>query len=696
MLWLVPLGFAALLCVLLLFDLTDERVRLAVTRVGLSLFGDYVGTANGAERQKRRMQAAHIGITHRVYASRTLVYSTIFGIVGSILGVYLSAGFLSVLAISSEEIQNALPGVFGFLGNLASISSLGGLELFVLLFFASSTVGTSLAFGAYRARWVYLDQLAVARASAIEVTLPRTVAFVYALSRSGMSFPSVLETLVDNRSVYGASADEIGVAVRNMNTFGTDILTALQQLGRRTPSDGMEEFAENLASVLSSGRNLSEFLREQYERYQEEAQSQQEQYLELLATFAEVYVTVLVAGPLFFITILVVIGLVLQDTLGFIRFISYVAIPLASAGFVVYIDSLTQSMETGGDDSPFEEQTTAESHNYVADGGATQTDAHDVNRQRLRTYDRLRPLRRWLDDPWGMAFAHPARSLVLTVPLGLLWLMLRTDWPTQLPSVANVDLVAGIDRIDEPLVQVTILVLSVFALAYEVRKRRLRAMEAAIPDFLDRMASINEAGVTVVQSIRRVSQSDLGALTPEVQRTWRDIEWGADVSTALNRMGRRTSSPTVTRAVTLITNAMRATDDIAPILRIAADEAQSSRRLRRERRTEMITYLMVIYISFFVFLGIIAALSVSSLPAIEATQTVGQGSTDAISGTTGVFSGIGDVDTDAYRLLFFHTTAIQAVCSGLIAGQLGEGSLSDGAKHAAILLLVAYATSLVI
>jgi len=138
---------------------------------------------------------------------------------------------------------------------------------------------------------------------------------MYALSRSGMPFPRVMDTLAENEAVYGEAATELSVAVRDMNAFGTDALTALQRTSRRTPSDDLADFAENLASVLGTGQPISTFLSDQYELYQEEAESKQQQYLELLSTFAEAYVTALVAGPLFFITILVVIGLVLEDTL---------------------------------------------------------------------------------------------------------------------------------------------------------------------------------------------------------------------------------------------------------------------------------------------------------------------------------------------------------------------------------------------
>lgn len=114
----------------------------------------------------------------------------------------------------------------------------------------------------------------------------------------------------------------------------------------------------------------------------------------------------------------------------------------------------------------------------------------------------------------------------------------------------------------------------------------------------------------------------------------------------------------------------------------------------------MLTYLIVIYISFFVFLGIIAALSVSFIPAIESAGVPGTGGSlpDAGTGTSGspggITDGIGDIDVAAYEQLFFHAAAIQAVCSGLVAGQLGEGSVRDGVKHVVVLLaltLVAFA-----
>jgi len=143
-----------------------------------------------------------------------------------------------------------------------------------------------------------------------------------------------------------------------------------------------------------------------------------------------------------------------------------------------------------------------------------------------------------------------------------------------------------------------------------------------------------------------------------------------------------------------VTNAVEASGDVAPVLAIAADEARSTRRLRRERQQVMVTYLLVIYISFAVFLGIIAALTVAFIPAVEGAQLSSPGGVAGVS--TGVFEGIGGVETDSYVLLFYHAAAIQGIASGLIAGQLGEGSVSDGVKHATIMLLLAYLTFVIV
>jgi len=46
---------------------------------------------------------------------------------------------------------------------------------------------------------------------------------------------------------------------------------------------------------------------------------------------------------------------------------------------------------------------------------------------------------------------------------------------------------------------------------------------------------------------------------------------------------------------------------------------------------------------------------------------------------------------DAYETLLAQLTMIQAICSGLVAGRLGEGKLRAGVKHVVVLLMISQA-----
>jgi flagellar protein FlaJ len=705
----------ALLAVLALTLVVDAADR-AFVGLALAAFGDRVSRERARKaEQLSRLRAAHVSETHRAYASRAAATGVVAGVAVGVLSVYGAWVALDAFGVGSETVRAVLPAVLAPLAGVADVPAAGPVALLAAFGAGVVCVGPVAGLLATWSRWAYLDQLAAARASAVETTLPRTVAFVYALSRSGTSFPDVLDTLRRNRAVYGAAAEEVGVAVRDMDTFGTDVLTALNRVSRRTPSENMAEFSENLASVLGSGRSLPEFLRSQYERYQEEAEAQQEQYLQLLSTLAEVYVTVLVAGPLFFITVLVVVGLVIADTLPVLRFLGYVGIPLATVGFVVYVDSITHGV---GDVSPDEaEPVRPDAGPGAGSAGAAATDGGVVDaprnaaaagprsgsdggedprirrsRRRLAAYDVVRPLRRWLREPVRTLTETPGVTLALTLPLGLAWLLARggLDAASRLTLRPVAPGPGGVlDAVDTPLLEVVVVALGAYALVYEVGKRRRVAYEEAVPDLLDRMASVNEAGLTVVESIERLAGSSLGALDEELSRTWRDVRWGADVTAALRRLDRRTNVPAITRAVTLVTNSMAASGDIGPVLRIAADEANQSRRLRRQRRQEMLTYIVVIYVSFLVFLGIVTALTVAFMPAIE-EAAAGAAAVETAGVSAGPLSGLQDVQPAAYSLLFFHASAVQAACSGLVAGLLGEGDVRAGAKHATVLLTFTY------
>jgi flagellar protein FlaJ len=686
----VPLVLAAVFVTVVALEPASRTVEIAVTSVAYRLFGHVETSAD--ERRKRALRTAGIGTPYDIYAAKTYLYGTMGGVVGAVVGAYVGGGLIRFFGV--ENLSNRMPVGFSdpvpeaFLSVAAKQAAiLGGTALLLgVLSFAA----------VYFVRWQLPAFQADTRRRQIDASMPRMVAFIYALARGGMSIPDVMKALARNEGVFGSGAEEMAVGVRDIDLFGTDVVTAVRQTSRRTPSENLRNFMQNLSSVLQSGRNFSEFLGQEYRRYREKAEEQQEEILELLATAAEVYVTVVVAGMLFLITILFVIGITSGDTLVLVQLITYVVLPATNVVFMAYLAEITQPLkatrETGEgleeasksnvrSDAlqlePTPGSSVATDGGVTADGFGAEPDA--ANRSRLDWYKRIEQLRRSVTSPLSELVVRPELVLFVTVPLAVGYVLLR------LPGVLD----GGFDPrvFDDVAVHATLFVLATYAVVYEVSRRRLERLEGSLPDMLERLASLNEAGVSIVSSLDRVRRTDIGDLDEEAERIWRDIQWGATVEQALDRFQQRVETPSVTRTVTLINNAMRASNEIAPVVRIAAEQARSDRQLKRQRRQEMLTYLVVIYVAFLVFVVVIAAIDTVLIPNLPDASNLPE------TGAAG-FLQVSNQGTEAYRLTFFHAALVQSTLSGLVGGQMGNGSVKDGAKHAAVMLGITYAVFL--
>ncbi|WEL21807.1 type II secretion system F family protein [Halorhabdus sp. BNX81] len=684
----LPLVAALALAGVLALTRVSPRVDRVFTRIARQYFSQHIGESPA---RKRMLASAYLETTYRVYAAKTYLYTALAALIGGTVGVYFIGGALVVIPTIAAVLAD-LPSVMGdALGNRNLEIVLPPDQVFLVLTIGGVVIGGLSAVVTYVARWQLPAGDAEVRRRGINAALPRTVAFTYALSRGGLAFPDVMRTLGRNREIYGDAADEMSVAVREMDIFGTDMISAIRRTAHRSPSDTFRTFAENLASVLASGQQIPQFLEDQYDRLQAETEQRQEEVLELLATIAEAYVTTLVAGILFLLTILLVFGLTVTDTLPFLQLLAYLIVPLSNALFVVFLvqkleelgvarESGVGTLKSAAPDTTAPETTTA-----TADGGHLAR--LSAGRSQLALYDRISRFKRVLRRPIQTIIWNPTRIFYLTVPIALIWLVIRGP-------AAMTDYGFNLRYADDVIVQITIFLIGSFATVREIYSRRIDRIEAATPELLERLASLNEAGMSFVESLDRVRDSDLGVLTDEVDRIWTDISMGANATDALRRFGLRVRTASIARVVTLLTHAMRASGRLGPVLRIASSQARADLKLRRERRQQMFTYLVVIYVSFLVFLVIIFAVEEVLVPSLPDNVPVPESNRLGVDVTA--FARLGQVNKPAYTLIFLHAALIQAVLSGFVAGLLGEGTLKDGAKHAAILLSIAYVAILLV
>jgi len=262
---LAPLAVVAGILGLVLLSSASETVEQRLTSVARRLFGRYVG--DSAERE-RQLEAAYIGQSYRTYATRTYLYTGLAAVGGAVAGAYAVGGFLLLVPLIVDLMMGLPRTMVNVLGIRGFELVLSETQTLVILVASGVVFGALTAVLTYVMRWEMPKNKAEVRQRNIDAGMARTIAFMYALSRGGMSFPEVMAVLAKNEEIYGENAREFGIAVREMELFGQDMISAIKRMNRRTPSERFKTFSENLSSVLQSGQSLSSFLHNQYERHQ--------------------------------------------------------------------------------------------------------------------------------------------------------------------------------------------------------------------------------------------------------------------------------------------------------------------------------------------------------------------------------------------------------------------------------------------
>jgi flagellar protein FlaJ len=508
------------------------------------------------------------------------------------------------------------------------------------------------------------------RATKINLSLHNAVAYMFAMRKGGAQLMTIFRSLSENARIYGEVALEFRQVVRDADFFGYDVVTALRHLMETTPSEKLKQYLEDLVSVIESGGDLVSFLGSRVRLYHEEARFEQKQFLNFLSLVAESYVTLFVAGPLFLIIIMVVMGLMGGVAVLQLTAVTYLVLPIGSAVFILLIDMISIKTEF------VERYVRAKWLHEYHDVSVREKEGEEPFFARLARYDRIRDTREFFRHPVKAFEKEYGKTLYITVPIALAYLAF-----TLLSARQYLDFELYLDVVDDHVIIALLIVLVPYAIFYELWRRNIEGMESLIPDFLDRMAGINQVGLTIAQAIGIMVNTNLGLLSYEIKRIKRDIDWGASFSDALIRFESRIRTPLIARTVVLITKASQMSGSIGDVLSIAASDAKMSDILKRERMSDMFIYTAIIYLSFIVFLFVVGVITSQFIPILSQVDTQGIPQGTAMAGVTAV--GIQSLER-----LMYHSVVIQAIFSGLIAGQMGESSLKAGIKHACIMLVL--------
>ncbi|UWG46978.1 Pilus assembly protein TadC [Halanaeroarchaeum sp. HSR-CO] len=643
--------------------------------IGYPLYRRLFDGRSPPEEFERKLAEARLSTPVEVYLSKSLAVGLLAGVslwlVGTFLG-YLAFVVANVLSgpLIGVSIQNE--GLLAFFANVRT----------PLLVLTTGVVFGTLGFaGGFGALLAYPYSVSYNRRRQINMLLPDAVSYMYALSVGGMNQLEVIQEMAKADDTYGEVSREFRSIVQETEYFDTDYRSAIRKQANSSPSDGLQAFLIDMLSIINSGGDMTEFLEEQKEKHMRTARQEQEDVLETLELFAEMYLTISLF-PLLLIIVFVVMVLLGELSTSLLFVAVYGLIPITAVLFLGLVATVTRdefgtgTISTEGENAWLEAETETGVWNrglIEAFVGTYRIFGRIAERERI--YDVVQVAKR----PHHFFRDNPLYTLAVTVPatIALVGGLLATNAvPTTWNGLVRQPIWGTFVYLFAPL-YVIALPLAVF---HEWNVRSRTAVLETLTDDLRKLASVNDTGMTLLESIGTVGRTSSGKLARELQGMYDNVNYGMSLRESLVEFNNRYRIPRLARTVKLISKSQEASSQITTVLRTAATASENQDDLDRERRSRTRMQVAIIVMTFVAMLGVLVILKTQFID-VMAGLTDGSG-----RGSLG-FGGA--VDTGQLSLLFFHAISLQAVLTGISAGYLRNNSLLAGAKYVVALSTVA-------
>ncbi|QSG06540.1 Pilus assembly protein TadC [Halapricum desulfuricans] len=642
--------------------------------------GDFV--ANVEDKLAEARMADNV----EMFLSRALAVGLIAGfalwLVGSLLGYLVVSLFLPdewlILGID-----------LGQYNQLVNTLKMPALVLVSGLFFGA--VGFSIGFGSLVSIPYFRSS---ARKREINVLLSDSISFMYALSVGGLNQLEILEAMAKAEDTYGEAAKEFQSIVLETEYFDTDYRTAIRNQALQTPSDELSQFLTDMLSIINSGGDMTSFLEDQKNKHMRTAKQEQEKLLETLELFGEMYMTISLF-PLLLIIILVIMNMMGSGNPMLMYGTVYGLIPLTSMAFLVLVSTVTH--DTVGDgylEADRGEQIKTHTSSGLLNLGLVEqfTGEYSIF-DRIKNREGSYQLTEILRQPHIFFRDNPLYVLGLTVPISLLALVvsIAAGWAALPFPFQTADGTGFFSKMaDNPIQQtffwvylpmyINFIPLAIF---YEWNQRYRKSVIGKLSENLRKLASANDTGMTLLESINVVADTSTGRLADELDTIHAKTNYGTSLKQSLREFNNKFHVPRMARTVKLISEAQEASSQIQDVLSTAAQASENQDDIERDRKSRTRMQVVIIIMTYLTLLGVIALLKVQFLDTMQGLESAASGGSGAGSGQFQVES-LGPLS-----MLFFHAVTLQAILSAFIAGYIRDVNLVSGVKYAVILGTIA-------
>ncbi len=631
----------------------------------------FAGRGHFISQLELRLAQAKVSTPVEIYLSNALAFGALAGsIIGATLGslalVLVDLPGLPVTLVPDSGLGAVLGAVLSVLGQATFLCS------WLVLFACLGLLAGLTAAVYYPALPIYQ------RRREIDLVLPDVVGFMYSLSVGGMDTLDIFSAVADSEDTYGEAAVEFQQLTHEIEYFNVDYQTAVERVAQTTPSDDLSKFLIDMLAVVNSGGDLTDFLETETDHQIDQRRRTQADLLNTLELFGEVYISLTVL-PLILIVVLVIMALLGDAQLLLLLVTVYVVLPALNAVYFLAVSVTTQdSVGTGRLEPPDDAATTAARENSLTDLGVVDTHlrAHpgEPLLHRIRTAELRHRLSKLRADPAGFFRTAPRYTLAVTVPLAVVVLGVLVA-----QGIADPDPAAVVER---GLVQTFLwgglpflLVVTPFTVFAEWRARTVSSLTDTLTSDLRKLANTNATGQPLLEAIRLTGEDNDTRFGHELTRIYKRVSFGSSLGVVLVEFNNRYRIPRLARSLKLVQKAQETSDLLTDVLMTAATLSEIQDDLEREKRSRTRMQVLIVAISFVVFVAVLLMLEEFFIDTIVDVMSENP-DTDAD------FVEFGGIDPSLLSTLYLHAALVQGCCAGIICGYVQTGRVAAGLKYA--------------
>jgi flagellar protein FlaJ len=184
--------------------------------------------------------------------------------------------------------------------------------------------------------------------SGLDKNMVYIINYMGILAGAGIMTEDIFHSFADAKDEYKVRESARSL-VRDIGLLGKDIIKAIEDESKSTPSKKFSKLLTGLLGITKSGGDLKRYFIDTAEHEQDIRRRELTDVVNKLNMAAEIYITLGIAFPIILIVLLSLMGIFGGSVGGglgpiqLIQLMTYALFPVAAVGIIILIDGMTQN-----------------------------------------------------------------------------------------------------------------------------------------------------------------------------------------------------------------------------------------------------------------------------------------------------------------------------------------------------------------